>query len=52
MKLLSEMRLEDEYNYNLLLRMTSDNFQEIFQLIKDDRTKESTKFRELIPPRL
>ena len=46
------MRLEDEYNYNILLRMTSENFEEIFQLIKDNITKENTKLRELIPPRL
>ena len=46
------MRLEDEYNYNILLRMTSENFEEIFQLIKDDITKENTKMRELIPSRL
>ena len=32
--------------------MTSKNFEEIFQLIKDYTTKESTKMRELIPPRL
>ena len=49
MKLLAEMRLEDEYNYNILLRMTSENFEEIFQLIKDDITKENTKMGELIP---
>ena len=48
MKLLAEMRLEDEYNYNILLRMTSENFEEIFQLIKDDITKENIKMRELI----
>ena len=52
MKLLAEMRLEDEYNYNIMLRMTSENFEEIFQLIKDDITKENTKLRELILPRL
>ena len=46
------MRLEDEYNYNILLRITSENFKEIFQLIKDDITKENPKMRELIPPRL
>ena len=45
MKLLAEMRLEDEYNYNILLRMTSENFEEIFQLIKDNITKENTKLR-------
>ena len=34
--MLPELQLEDEYNYNTLLRMTSKNFGEIFQLIKDD----------------
>ena len=29
--------------------MTSKNFEEIFQLIKDGITKENTKMRELIP---
>ena len=50
--LLAELLLEDEYNYNIILRMTSENFEEIFQLTKDDITKENTKMRELIPPRL
>ena len=40
--LLAELRLEDEYNYNILLRMTSENFEKISQLIKDDITKENT----------
>ena len=52
MKLFAEMRLEDEYNYNIPSRMTSENFEEIFQLIKDDIPKENTKLRELVPPRL
>ena len=52
MKLLVEMRLEDEYNSSLLLRMTSENFEEIFQLTKDHITKENTKLRELIRPRI
>ena len=52
MKLLGEMRLEDEYNYNILLWITSENFEKIFQLIKDDITKENTKLRELIRSRL
>ena len=34
------------------LRMTSENYKEIFQLIKDDITNENTKMRELILPRL
>ena len=29
-----KLRLEEEYNYNILLQMTSENFEEIFQLIK------------------
>ena len=32
--------------------MTFENFEEILQLIKDDITKENTKMRELILPRL
>ena len=50
--LLAELRLEEEYNYNILLRMTFENFEEIFQLIKDDIPKENTNLRELISPRL
>ena len=50
--LLVELRLEQEYNYNILLRMTSEHFEEIFQLIKDDILKENTSLRELILPRL
>ena len=50
--LLPKLRLKDEYNYDIILRMTSENFEEIFQLIKDDITKENTKMRELILPRL
>ena len=30
--------------------MTSERFEEIFQLIKDGIPKENTKFRELLPP--
>ena len=52
MKLLAEMQLEVEYNYSILLRRTSENFEEIFQLIKDHITKENTKLWELIRPRL
>ena len=50
--LLAELRLKEEYNYNILLRMTSGNFEEIFQLIKDDITKQNAKMKELIPRRL
>ena len=37
--LLAELQLEEEFNYNILLRMTSENFEEIFQLVKDDILK-------------
>ena len=44
------------YKTNIIItfysRMTSENFEGKFQLIKDDMTKENTKMRELIPPRL
>ena len=50
--LLAELRLEEEYNYNILLKMTSENFDEIFQLIKDGIPKENSNLRELIPLRL
>ena len=50
--LLAEQWLEAEYNENILLRMTSENFEDIFQLIKDKITKGNTKLKELIPPRL
>ena len=49
--LLAELPLE-EYNYNILLRMTFEIFEEIFQLIKNDIPKESTNLRELIPSKL
>ena len=32
--------------------MTSENFEEIFQLIKNDIPKDNTNLRELILPRL
>ena len=50
--LLAELCLDDEHNYNILLRMTSENFEEISQLVKDDITKENIRMRELIPPKL
>ena len=50
--LLAELRSEEEYNYNILLKMTSENFDEIFQLIKDGIPKENSNLRELIPLRL
>ena len=50
--LLAELLLEEEYDYKIILRMTSKNQEEIFQLIKDDIPKEKTKLRKLIPSRL
>ena len=50
--MLAELPSEEEYNYNILLRMTFEIFKEIFQLIKDNIPKENTNLRELIPPRL
>ena len=49
--LLAELPSE-EYNYNILLRMTSEIFKEMFQLIKSNIPKENTNLRELIPHRL
>ena len=46
-----ELLLEEEYS-SILVRMTSENTEEIFQLLKDDIPKEKTKLREIIPPRL
>ena len=40
------------HNDKMYLRMPSENFEEIFQLVKDDITRENTKMRESIPPRL
>ena len=37
--LLAELLLEEEYDYKIILRMTSKNQEEIFQLIKDDIPK-------------
>ena len=50
--LLAELQLEDECNYKNYLRMTSENFEKIFQLIKVYIRKENTKMRGPIPPRL
>ena len=44
--LLAEL-LKEEYNYNFVLRMTSEIVEEIFQLIKDNIPKENTNLREL-----
>ena len=44
--LLAELRLEEKNDYNILLWMTSENFEEIFQLINDGITKENTKIEK------
>ena len=48
----AELPLEEEYDYNILLPMTFEIYEEIFQLIKGNIPKESTNLRELIPPKL
>ena len=50
--LLAELLLEEEYDYKIILGMTSKNQEETFQLIKDDIPKEKTKLRKLISSRL
>ena len=50
--LFTELQLEDKYNYKNYLRMTFENFEEIFQLIKDGITKQNTKIRNPISPKL
>ena len=50
--LLAELRLGDEYNYKNHLQMASENFEEIFQVIKDNITKENTKMMDPILRRL
>ena len=50
--LLAELYLEDKYNCKNNLQMTFKNFEEIFQLRKDDITKEITKMKDPIPLRL
>ena len=49
--LLAELRSEDECNYKDYLQMTSENFEEIFQLTNDN-IKENTKMRGPISLRL
>ena len=39
----------NEFSHRNYLQMTSEKFEEIFQLIKDGITKENTKIREPIP---
>ena len=41
--LLAELQFEHECIHRNYLRMTSENFEETFQLIKDDIRKENTK---------
>ena len=36
-----ELRLEEEYDYNIPLQMTSENVEEIIHLIKDNIPKEN-----------
>ena len=50
--LLSELRLEDENEYKNYLRMTPENFEYIYHLVKNGVTKQNTTMRESIPPKL
>ena len=50
--LLAQLWLEEKYNYKSYLQMTSENIEEVFQLIKDDATKTNPKMRGPIPRRL
>ena len=47
--MLAELQLEDAYNFQKYLWIISENFEEIFQLIKDDTRKENTKMRDPFP---
>ena len=49
--LLAELPLDEEYHFNILLRIT-EIFEEIFELIKDNIPKENPSLRELIPTKL
>ena len=48
----AKLRLEDACSFQKYLRITSENFEEIFQLIKDDISEENTEMRDPIPLRL
>ena len=45
----AKLRLGDDYNEKTYLRMALKNLEEIFQLIKDDITRENKKMREPVP---
>ena len=49
--LLAELLLEEEYHFNILLRIT-EIFEEIIELIKVNIPKENPSLRELIPTKL
>ena len=45
----AKLRLGDDYNKKTYLGMALKNLEEIFQLIKDDITRENKKMREPAP---
>ena len=47
--LLKELRSEDEPEYKRFLRMTSQIFDELLELVEEDITKENTRFRDATP---
>lgn len=46
--LLSELRLEEENEYKNYLRMSTENFDELFRLVEKDITKQNTIMRDAI----
>ena len=50
--LISELRIEEEVNYRNYLRMTKENFEEIYRLVEEDITRKNTEMHDSIPARL
>ena len=50
--LLSELQIEEESEYKNYLRMSPECFDELFDLVKIDITKQNTNRRDTIPPKL
>ena len=50
--LLQELRLQEEEDYKKFLRMSTDTFNELLQLISNDIQKQDTVMRASIPPKI
>ena len=50
--LLQELRLQEEEDYKKFLRMSTDTFDELLQLISNDIQKQDTVMRASIPPKI